>query len=151
MTTIAFRDGVMAGDGRVTGGGWISSEHGQKLFRLPDNAVAGFSTDNQGKITEWLGWYGPGRSDLWEAKTLTIDGLYVLVAYPDGRLLYYSGTNAVDNSHEPFDAIGSGWPVARGALLTGATAQEAVRIAAQVDLGTGPIVTTLTVPNWRRP
>lgn len=145
MTTIVFRDGVMASDGRVTSGPWISSEHGQKLFRLPDNAIVGFSAEDQGKVMQWLGWYSENQPT-----GHTID-IYALVAHPDGRLLYYSGTNAVDTSHQPFDAIGSGWPVARAALLAGATAQEAVRIAAQVDSSTGPIVTTLTVPGWRRP
>ena len=54
----------------------------------------------------------------------------------EGRIVEF-GKIDIDYMRAPFVAIGSGWEVATGAMLAGATATEAVRAAAKVDLYTG--------------
>lgn len=41
MTTIAYRDGILAGDSRITRGEVLLPAGQKKLFRLPDGSIAG--------------------------------------------------------------------------------------------------------------
>ncbi len=63
--------------------------------------------------------------------------------FPGGNRVVWR-YNAVWASHiAPFFAYGSGSELALGAMLAGATAEEAVRAAAQRDTGTGGEITVL--------
>lgn len=136
MTTVAYRDGVMAADSRGTLSGWVLPGRETKLLRLKDGRVAAITGDSaQGEAL--LLWIRGDRSSPQPRGECC-----VIVA---GRRL-----QIFENGHhylEPakFMAWGSGMPVALGALHAGATASEAVRIAGLVDPATGGKIVSMKV------
>lgn len=142
MTTIAWdsRTKTMVGDRR-------SAYHGNgvtKVRRIYDGALVGFAGCVETALAA-LDWVevtlvqtggrldGPGvpnRPDLSEPITL-------LVVLPDGRALYCHEKLRFIPVSGPHFAIGSGGGYAMGAMAFGATALEAVRIAAHYDDATG--------------
>lgn len=133
MTTIAFRDGIVAADSRTSsGGGWINPSPETKLFREGD-AVIALCGD----------WADCAALRQWIANP---DGpqpngdCTVIVFRLDEVRVYSSGGSFVETS--AFRAWGSGTPAALGALHAGCSAEESVRIACLVDpYSAGPIMT----------
>lgn len=156
MTTIAYKDGVMAADTLVSNGdarmGFID-----KIGKVPE-AIPGVFGNAEGraffgalygttgafrdiaKVNRWACQHG-----LNEANAPKIDcDTTILMISADGQAFQWEG----DGPWSPFRmidgciAIGSGAPEARGALLAGATALQAVEIAAKLDANTlGPFQT----------
>lgn len=130
MTTIAadFRAGVMVSDSRCTAGEqWFPMT---KVHRVGAEIIG--LAGNVKESQAWLKWYASGKKgakpkgESYAALVLRKDGLYE--ATPDGlEMLIERG----------FHACGSGGPVAVGVMLAGLSAEEAVKIACQVDVGSG--------------
>lgn len=142
MTTIAYRDGVMAADRRVISGSWISYDDWPKLYRLSDGAVAGISCTGSQWPRKFVNWYNavPRR------EPLDLKGeCWVLVAHPEGWLRYYCGDGYEDMTGRLFECTGSGWPAARAAMLMGADARRAVEIAALCNPETGGKIDVMRV------
>lgn len=107
----------------------------RKLIRLPDGGVFGGAGDVQA-IMALREWALAGFEGKRPAKTVEAE---CLLAKPDGSVWYLSGTGKPYELLDEFTAIGSGGSFAEGAMAFGATALEAVRIAADRDSGTsGP-------------
>lgn len=158
MTTIVYRDGVMAADSRVVrlGDGVqpvIMPERATKLYRLADGTVAGFS----GHFEAALGWLDRAKVGGVEA-VAGIDiglGTSILTATPGhldqfGKqaLRMWGGVGYYDVCISPlngFYALGSGKIAALGALYAGATAERAVEIAALLDFSTGGEILTMWI------
>lgn len=135
MTTIAYKDGVMAADEQNS---WHSATV-NKLWRLKDGSVIGFAgARDQG--LEALAWIK--NTDLPKP---TVDDLHILRAYPDGRLSVYKERLVEVFLEEDVFAIGSGSEYAMGAMAAGGRAIDAVKIAAMFDPSTGDGVRTLVV------
>lgn len=134
MTTIAYRDGVLAADSRLTregdGGSWFHSC--RKIYRVH----AG--TDKAALIAT-VGENGPGelfveqyhneklvRSDFadadFECLVLSRHGLFL-----------FDRWCAMTKIDEPFFALGCGAKAALGAMHFGASAVQAVEIACKID------------------
>lgn len=139
MTTIAYRDGVLAADGRVTDGGHlIITDECQKIRRLSDGslfALAGDVTHEQ-KIIECL-------EDMDVSLPQGKDFTAILVD-TDGLLSTYegSGDRFYPWYERGFAAFGSGSEIAYGAMEMGATAAEAVSCAALRNTTTGGAIQT---------
>lgn len=129
MTTIAYRDGVIACDSQITS---TYKGKGKKIHRVNDSLVG-----ICGRLTsamlfiDWLEEQGIPPSKLqedddFEAIQLTPKGVF----YWDSRLRPVRVT-------DKFTAIGSGCDFAMGAMAVGADAKEAVRAAAKLDTYTG--------------
>ena len=150
MTTIAYRNGVMAADSRVT----MDSEAGgspvfdcEKLYRktirdgrAKRQVIIGLAGESEPGLI-FLDWYGSktpapqvlidGQADF-TALLLTSDGLFEVGMYcrPE-RVL------------NKFYAVGSGAKAAMGAMYAGCTAKRAVEIACLVDPYTAPPIRTM--------
>lgn len=143
MTCVTYRDGVMAADGYFgSAGGWQYHDAFQKLFRLNNGGVAGFSTSGSHHVDRWLTWYSSEEpaDDRFKG-----DDVFVLVALPSGKVYEYAGCWHTDISSLPFATIGVGWPCARAAMLMGASAVQAVLIASMCCAEVSDKITSMTV------
>lgn len=140
MTTIAT-DGVwLAGDGRSTRGDAISGGDRKKVHKLPDGSIigaAGRTRDAERAVRALMN--NPFKPE-------EVRGDYTLMRlYPDGDLWVHEDTlTAPMKMKTPF-AIGSGWVAALGAMLAGADAKQAVKIASKIDVHTGGKITSYSI------
>lgn len=161
MTTIAFKNGVIAADSRVT----VTSEEGgarnfntKKLFRKtvqiegkPTDvilATAGESAPGSLFVEAW----GTGKSlpEIRELFTYSEADFSILVVTAEG-LFEVDKWCVLEPVYEPFYAIGSGSKLAMGAMEAGASAQKAVEIACKRDPYTAlPVVTMRLKPNGNK-
>lgn len=133
MTTIAYRDGVMAAD-------TLASSDGipcrcTKLFRLDDGRVVGFAGNVEASrlFLEWLR-IGGNKPSLTDADRKSF---HALVMHPDGHVDEWETDRVGVTLEDPFYAIGSGRMAALAAMHMGANAVEAIEIARLCDINTG--------------
>lgn len=147
MTTIVYRDGILAADSQVT----QDSEAGgsrkfkcEKLYRKTTSkgaeaiiALAGESTPG----LVFLDWYGTDRKP---SRLLIESGadFTALVLRRDG-LWEYDCWCRGERVADAFYAIGSGAKAALGAMHMGATAAEACEIATRIDPYSSPPIVTM--------
>lgn len=140
MTTIAYRDGVLAADSLVTLGS--TKVHGsyQKIRRIGEYLVgtAGSVADCQAFVV----WLRECDDNVPPPK-----GEYsALIVGPRGRVREMENGSVLPVPRgAKFFAIGSGGPYALAAMFAGASATEAVKIAAKIDTSTGLPVKTLKI------
>lgn len=124
MTTVAYRDGVMASDSACHVGS-VCVHSIQKVWKIRGHLIgcAGSLVD----MHTFLKWFGAGA---WEDKHPKMKDLDVLVVTPEGKVLTYEdgAPHAIEVDDE-YISIGAGSPIALGALHAGATAVEAVQAA----------------------
>lgn len=147
MTTIAYRDGVLAADSRAYGGKWKASPGEKaKMRRIAAGRFAGcvgaISTNSVGGdqlLWDWIerGAPAPVSGDI------RPDSFSVLILAPDGLHLAYENMTFSGPIRSEFYAVGSGEDFALGALAMGATAEEAVQIASRFDHHTGGEIVTM--------
>ncbi|MCL2714611.1 MAG: hypothetical protein FWD68_08550 [Alphaproteobacteria bacterium] len=137
MTTIAYRDNVLAADGRVTLGDLIVGEACRKITRLADGSLFALCGDDthEAALIEWLdniadggAWEPPPKGE--EFTAIHVEDSGISVYHGDGenfRTYPYTG----------FAAWGSGADLAIGAMEMGATAAEAVKVACRRNMATG--------------
>lgn len=135
MTTIAWDGKTLAVDSRMTGGAVIRSENAVKLHRIEMSGepvwLAGCGEMND--ILLALEWYREGSRR--DAKPDLSDGFAALILR-GGRAYRVECALIEWDVAAPFAAAGSGVELALGAMAMGATAVEAVKIAARFDPGT---------------
>lgn len=143
MTTIVYRDGIMAADSRVTTEGEAAGHvvhYCVKLFRK-SGAILGLQGESSPGMF-FLEWYGSGKpapSALQESEA----DFCALVLTKKGLFEYDKWCNAepvLMPKHRPFHSIGSGSKAAFGALAMGASARRACAIACSFDPYTAPPV-----------
>jgi 20S proteasome alpha/beta subunit len=135
MTTIAYRDGELAADSRVTDGDMIVSDARKKVHRLKDGSVVAWS----GSVQDAERLLRAMRKS---APTPQLEEISALHLRTDGSLWEYEGEAWVKQDPGYF-ATGSGSPYAFAAMDAGASAKEAVRIAIKRDAGSGGRVQSL--------
>ena len=133
MTTIAYKDGVLAGDTRVSDDdGFVWTDSFRKVFKLKSGCLFGASGDTEGG----------------EILLRALRRGITLPALPDGaeiaavlilpdRTIHISEGSIWLRWPEPFVAIGSGKKAAMGAMLAGADAQAAVAAGMKCDTYSG--------------
>lgn len=147
MTTVAYRDGVMAGDTMTSSGGTLIAT------RSKVHVIGGHLVGTAGEAAMalmFLEWFAinhtPGRrrqarpphwptGDRFEAVTVGADRV---VTHWSDRL------HPIVLSAR-FHAIGSGLQLAFGAMAAGATAAQAVKIAMQFDPFTAGEIETIAL------
>ena len=129
MTTIVYRNGVMAGDTAVFDRGTYCGE-ARKVFRNEDGALLGVC-GCMSALAQLRDWFmAGGDDDPPELKDQDSEGLLIR---SDGVAEWIgAGRKRIEMSGD-FFAIGSGFHVAMGALAAGATAERAVEIACDLD------------------
>jgi 20S proteasome alpha/beta subunit len=137
MTTIAYKNGVIAYDSRRTCDGRIVTDRADKK-RERDGHVffgSGSTSDILSLMDAFFGAKIEGECD---AQVIVVhDGHVTEIIWTEGRLFKYP----VDHEY----AIGSGSDNAITAMDMGATAAEAVEMAMKRDTATGGQVRTLLV------
>lgn len=141
MTTIAYRDGVLAADTMMCSGGVLSGRS-TKIVRRRDGTMcgaAGGATYGEAfkrwvlngerrkppKATQGDGWFDRGA-----------------IFRPDGKIVVFEPDGAFE-VEAAYYALGSGKEAALGAMFAGADAVTAVRAAIEHDPHTGGDVTVL--------
>lgn len=138
MTTIAYRDGVLAADGRVTMNGLIVTDECRKITRLSDGSLFALCGDDvlEPRIIKWL-------EDCEEGPPPQGKDFTAILVEVDGSLHVFNGVGDFNLQPYPdFAAFGSGLELAYGAMEVGATAEEAVVAAARRDSRTGGAIQT---------
>lgn len=143
MTTIAYRDGIMAADSLATGGDVRRGEVA-KLDTLADGTILGL-TGSSGLAPLVCAWLAAGAK--WEDRPKLPDGLTIggLLVRPGGTVFVISTNFVLQQVTAEFHAQGSGNEIAIGAMAMGATAEQDVAVAAKFDIYTGGAITTLCV------
>lgn len=143
MTTIAWDGKTLAADRRVTCGG-VTDAKVHKIVRREDGALAG-SAGNTSLGAAFKRWFlsgEPGERPPLSREQETANGVIIR---PSGLIEIHDVCGWYE-AEAPHYALGSGWEIALGAMAAGASAEEAVRIAAKLDGNTGDEVETLTLP-----
>lgn len=137
MTTIAYKDGVMVADGRITLYDGIISDNLTKIVKLSDGALLA--------VVGEFAYAASIRRHLEDEDVdlPTGDSFKALLVETDGTIKLYEGEG--DFYEVPADriALGSGGHFAYGAMEMGATAEEAVAVAIKRDPCSGGRVQVL--------
>lgn len=140
MTTIAYKDGVIAYDSRQTRSGAIVSDNAPKC-QVVDGVsffLSGAVCDERALIAAYFGT--PSSAPV-ECSGYAVDGGRLLMVGHDDK----TGVWKQDLDPTNPDAIGSGSAYALAAMDMGASAEEAVRAAMKRDIYTGGRVRTVRI------
>lgn len=141
MTTIAYRQDVLAADTQITCGGTIDGWV-QKAFRK--GALLYATSGCSGLAGDFVSWVAGGMNgDAPSLRGEKDEGGAHGYLFPGGDRVVWRYNNVWATHHAPFFAYGSGAEIALGAMLHGASAEDAVRAAAQRDTSTGGEITVL--------
>ena len=142
MTTVAFRDGVMAADSLAQIDSQIIGM--QKLFIVRSAVIGGCG--DAADIRVFIDWFSAGADTgrLPEFRSYRADDApdFTVIVADESGLTRWTEYFQPTRINEPFYAIGSGSMFALGAMCHGASAEEAVRIAALNDVNTGGCIVT---------
>lgn len=133
MTTIAFKDGMLATDSRYAAGPHILGK-GKKIWVFEKGVVVG--SGSIVGIETFLSFYQGKeyKAEIFKDEENEID---ILVFDPTAKKVISYDKHLIAYEYDaPFYAIGSGTDYAIGAMAFGATPKEAVLIASQYDKGT---------------
>ena len=147
MTTIAYRDGIIAADSQQS---WDSHKTKcEKLFRATDGSVIGTSGDTFSSMM-FVDWYNNKRRTKPDLTLIDIEEDFLcIILKKDGLWTVNKFFHMVkDRNEQDMLAIGSGAAAAMAAMLMGASAEKAVEIACKVDLYTGG---DIKVMKYKRP
>ncbi len=143
MTTIVYRDGILAADSAINSDDVMVGTM-RKIVAVGDVgflALAGTIGPGIMEISEWLSrWPELGEAPECVKKS-EVCGLF---AMKSGLLLQIDGGKPYEMA-APFFAEGSGKLIALGALAMGATAEQAVDIAIRYDNKSGGPTQTVKV------
>lgn len=136
MTTLAYRDGVLAVDSLCCNSGGRRG--------LIEKAVAHGGTIYAGcgmaqTVVEFFEWAAANEPKDYKFTHKAEDFAGLIVRFVDGRPQVWTIEEALKpwEVRMPFTARGSGVDYALGAMAMGASAAKAVQVAATFDLGTG--------------
>jgi hypothetical protein len=149
MTTIAYRDGIMACDSCWSLHDSLVDTLSNKVYRLKSGALLGQCGSND--IRPMIKMLDNAKSERQmpsydEIAAVRISGMYLLVL-PNKRVFKFQTTARAPDTWDddlvdlgmwrverPFTAVGSGSDYAIGAMEHGASAEQAVRIACRLDI-----------------
>jgi hypothetical protein len=165
MTTVVFKDGVMACDSCYSYAGSVDTLS-RKIYRLKSGGLLGQAGANDAReVMKLVEKVRNAREMPLHSKFMEIrlDFLGLLVL-PSGRKFKIATTfispDNWDASLEkedfgaweievPFAAIGSGCDVATGAMAAGANARGAVAIACRFDINSRPPIHSMRLKEWK--
>lgn len=149
MSTIAYRDGIMAADSRLSGDGVAWGEVIKigiaEFYGIPgfgNGSGLGGASGRLATTRELLAWLDNPAPPAPSSDDKEAEGIIVS---PNGTIWLWAGTPRLTRIDTPYMAVGSGAKIALGAMAMGASAERAVEIAAQYDVYTGGRITTLSL------
>jgi 20S proteasome alpha/beta subunit len=136
LTTIAYRDGVLAADTLTTASGTRCGEMA-KIYR-EGRLLVGFC-GNASNFEAFRSWVRAGAEGRFKSENGN-----VFILPPEGPAVVWGDGDYPWREAAPFWALGSGESIALGAMAVGATAEQAVRAAIEFDTASGGNVTVLS-------
>ena len=163
MTTIAYKDGILAAD---TQGDWGGTRmRTGKIYRLPKFALAGAGIQERvldlcDDLRGWVDWSQFNIHKLADFRWARFKGdgapdhdrdpaILAVNEYGTVYKLCRDRFREVRLTAGPFIALGSGADYALGAMAAGATATEAVQVAISLDVYSGGEIETLNVKEMK--
>ena len=144
MTTIAYRNGIMAADSQESDEEYLLKTQCQKLW-VRNKCLIGIAKDSYAGLMfiEWI--TGTLTTDAFENRILaTDDDFEALIVNSTGEIYTYNRYLVACFHDKPeFFAIGSGSKCALIAMEAGMSAEEAVKIACKYDLYSGGDIKTI--------
>lgn len=138
MTTVAYRDGVLASDTMATTGEFVIAVV-SKLAERDGWLLAG--SGDHALIQKFFRVFNPNEFDsisfLGDASGIAIS--------PNGNVFTFESGSWYQEKPADFYVWGGGFAVALGALHAGASAEEAIRIVSIVHTKTGGDIETLEI------
>lgn len=128
MTTIAYRDGVLAGDTRATDGNTKLPVACRKVWKLRNGCLFGAAGLNEG--IKML------KNSLDGSDTPKLKGVNAIIVRPNGDILTYEG-ELWGKENAPYVALGSGRDFSLAAMWMGAHAIKAVKAGIHFDKNSG--------------
>jgi ATP-dependent protease HslVU (ClpYQ) peptidase subunit len=144
MTTIATDGVTIAADTQMQGR-WRDAVRVQKVHYINGDLVGG--AGDVAEIDAFKQWYADGADQ--DNKPQMDDSFVALVLTPEGECYYFYHKLCPIKVGTPY-AIGSGAEFAMGAMLAGASPEEAVLIAAQLDNGTNDDIVVMGFETVKR-
>ncbi len=141
LTTIAYKDGVLAADTRMTYGDG-STVRVKKIFQLSDGSLFGVAGESPWveRMREWA-ISGFPKKRRW-SKEAEVEAMHIKT---DGSIWLVHNDLNLDKVEEKYYAIGSGGAYAIGAMDCGKGAAAAVKIACRRDSSTSEPIDTLSI------
>lgn len=144
MTTIAYKDGILAADSQLTVGKNIKMDSDPKIYTLPNGVILAPAGDSD-KITAASKFFSqPDWEDKIDEAPNFKKGFEALVV-SKGRIYYCFNNCIVTPMCHRFFALGSGWQIANAAMHSGLSAEEAVKFASELDIYTNNKVQLVNV------
>ena len=138
VTTVAVKDGVMAGDTQITSDTVIY--RAQKIYKLPGGGLIG-GCGAWSKAYQAIDWMLGGS----KGESPRFDGAQVLIAKPDGSLWLADDEFPAYPLLDKFVAIGCGAQAAMLAMSDGSSAVEAIQKVSKLDSHTSAPVQYLSI------
>lgn len=161
MTTIAVKDGIMVGDGRCSLGSTVIKDDMVKVFWINNHLMGGAGRARSiSTFAQWLQKHTDytivnqevgDLVDLIPPVLQDDEEFTALVLTPDKQVLMYDGNVALNLGQDVPASIGSGSVFAIAAMDTGASAEEAVKIAMKRDVYSGGEITIVQLEDEPQP
>jgi len=137
MTTIAYKDGLLASDSLATANATVVGTT-QKIARAQDGGLIG-AAGSAAYVHKLIQWAEAGHGT---NPPLPEDDSIGLWVHPNGAVFKLE-PKGLFPSHAPYFALGSGWTHAVAIMEFGGTAEEAVRVSIALDTCSGGEIKTL--------
>lgn len=161
MTTISYKDGIMCSDGRMSLGDMIIKDDTQKVFWVNNHLVG--VCGRARAINTFVTWlqkmtdYHIVNQEVGELVDLVPpaleddEGYSALVVTPSRQVLMYEGNTPIDMGMDVPMSVGSGSCFALAAMKAGNSAEEAVKVACELDVYSGGEITIVQLEDEPEP
>ena len=161
MTTIAYRDGIMAAEGKMTLGDMVIKLDTEKVFWVNNHLVG--VCGRARAINTFVTWlqkmtdYHIVNQEVGELVDLVPpaleddEGYSALVVTPSRQVLMYEGNTPIDMGLNVPMSVGSGSCFALAAMKAGNSAEEAVKVACELDVYSGGEITVVQLEDEPEP
>lgn len=138
MTTFAYKDGILAVDSRAVLGNWKDPVPHKKFQVLSDSVAVGCGS--LAEAMTYIAWLASEQ----KGERPDLEETHVVQFFADGSIIVHEESGAFEYDGN-IGAWGSGMPAAITALQCGKSPAEAVALAAEVDIYTGPPIYEINV------
>ena len=161
MTTISYKDGIMCSDGRMSLGDMIIKDDTEKVFWVNNHLVG--VCGRARAINTFVTWlqkmtdYHIVNQEVGELVDLVPpaleddEGYSALVVTPSRQVLMYEGNTPIDMGLDVPMSVGSGSCFALAAMKAGNSAEEAVKVACELDVYSGGEITVVQLEEESEP
>jgi len=146
MTTIAYKDSILAADSQLTVAKNIKLDSDPKIMILPNGVVFAPAGSSHKIMVAAKFFSKPDWKESLDESPSFKSGFEAILVSEGGIYYCYNNCIPVPMCHR-FYAIGSGWQIANAAMHSGMSAEEAVIFTSELDIFTNNKVQVVNVQN----